>query len=92
VNYSANAFFMTVIGGVGTVEGPIVGALVFYALQEFLSDWGEWYLVLLGVVAIAVMLFMPEGLWGRVSRRLHLVLFPIGYRLRRRDGGRETKR
>jgi branched-chain amino acid transport system permease protein len=91
VNYSANAFFMTVIGGVGTMEGHVVGALVFYALQELLSDWGEWYLVLLGTVAIAVMLFMPEGLWGRASRRLNLALFPIGYRLRRRDGGREKK-
>ncbi|HWT23280.1 MAG TPA: branched-chain amino acid ABC transporter permease [Solirubrobacteraceae bacterium] len=91
VNYSANAFFMTVIGGVGTIEGPVVGALVFYALQEFLSGWGEWYLVLLGVVAIAVMLFMPEGLWGRLSRRFDLVLFPIGYRLRQRGGSRDKR-
>jgi branched-chain amino acid transport system permease protein len=91
VNYSANAFFMALIGGVGTLEGPVVGALVFYGLQFFLADLGAAYLVLLGLLAIVVMLVAPEGLWGRFSRRTGVVLFPIGYRLRkgrsRRKGG-----
>jgi branched-chain amino acid transport system permease protein len=83
VNYSANAFFMALIGGVGTLEGPVVGALVFYGLQFFLADLGAAYLVLLGLLAIVVMLVAPEGLWGRFSRRTGVVLFPIGYRLRK---------
>jgi branched-chain amino acid transport system permease protein len=83
VNYSANAFFMALIGGVGTLEGPVLGALVFYALQFFLADLGSWYLVVLGLLAIVVMLAAPEGLWGRFSRRTGVVLFPIGYRVRR---------
>jgi branched-chain amino acid transport system permease protein len=87
VNYSANAFFMALIGGVGTIEGPVVGALVFYALQFFLADLGSWYLVLLGMLAIVVMLVAPEGLWGRFSRRTGVVLFPIGYRVRSRKEG-----
>jgi branched-chain amino acid transport system permease protein len=82
VNYSANAFFMALIGGVGTLEGPVVGALVFYGLQFFLADLGAAYLVLLGLLAILVMLVAPEGLWGRFSRRTGVVLFPIGYRVR----------
>jgi branched-chain amino acid transport system permease protein len=86
VNYSANAFFMALIGGVGTVEGPVVGALVFYGLQFFLADLGSWYLVLLGLLAIIVMLVAPEGLWGRFSRRSGVVLFPIGYRVRSEKG------
>jgi branched-chain amino acid transport system permease protein len=84
VNYSANAFFMALIGGVGTVEGPVVGALVFYGLQFFLADLGAAYLVLLGVLAIVVMLVAHDGLWGRFSRWTGVVLFPIGYRVRRR--------
>jgi branched-chain amino acid transport system permease protein len=83
VNYSANAFFMALIGGVGTLEGPVLGALVFYALQFFLADLGSWYLVLLGLLAIVVMLVAPEGLWGRFIRRTGVVFFPIGYRVRR---------
>jgi branched-chain amino acid transport system permease protein len=82
VNYSANAFFMALIGGVGTLEGPVVGALVFYGLQFLLADLGAAYLVLLGLLAIVVMLVAPEGLWGRFSRWSGVVLFPIGYRIR----------
>jgi branched-chain amino acid transport system permease protein len=92
VNYSANAFFMALIGGVGTVEGPVVGALVFYGLQFFLADLGSWYLVLLGLLAIVVMLVAPEGLWGRFSRRTGVVLFPIGYRVRSRKEGHRWRR
>ena len=80
VNHSANAFFMALIGGVGTVEGPVVGALVFFALQFFLADLGAVYLVLLGLFAVIVMLVAPEGLWGWFSRRTGVALFPIGYR------------
>jgi branched-chain amino acid transport system permease protein len=82
VNYSAHAFFMTLIGGIGTIEGPIIGALIFYALQHYLADWGSWYLVILGALAIVVMMVIPQGLWGWFSRRFDVVLFPIGYRLR----------
>jgi branched-chain amino acid transport system permease protein len=86
VNYSANAFFMALIGGVGTLEGPIVGAIIFYGLQYFLSDLGALYLVLLGLVAILVMLVIPKGVWGSLSHRFGVVLFPVGYRLRPADG------
>ncbi len=88
VNYSANAFFMALIGGVGTLEGPVVGAIVFFGLQFFLADLGSWYLVLLGTLAIVVMLVAPEGLWGRFSRWTGIVLFPVGYRSRGGDAPR----
>jgi branched-chain amino acid transport system permease protein len=75
--------FIVVIGGIGTVEGPIVGAVVFFVLQQWLSDLGTWYLVVLGLLAIAVTLFLPKGLWGLVSGGGRIRLFPVGYRLRR---------
>jgi branched-chain amino acid transport system permease protein len=87
VNFSANSFFMALIGGVGTLEGPIIGALIFYGLQYFLADLGALYLVLLGLVAILVMLVIPRGVWGTFSRRTGVVLFPVGYRARRPDDG-----
>ncbi len=88
VNYSANAFFMALIGGVGTLEGPVVGAIVFFGLQFFLADLGSWYLVLLGTLAVVVMLVAPDGLWGRFSRWTGIVLFPVGYRTRGGDAPR----
>lgn len=81
VNYAVFMIFIVVIGGIGTIEGPIVGAVVFFALQQYLADLGAWYLVILGVVAIVITLFLPRGLWGLISGNGRIRLFPVGYRL-----------
>ncbi len=81
LNYSVFMIFIVVIGGLGTIEGPILGAIVFFLLQQWLSDLGPWYLVILGVVAIVITLFLPRGLWGLISGNGRIRLFPVGYRL-----------
>lgn len=81
VSYSAFMIFIVVIGGIGTIEGPIVGAIVFFSLQQWLSDLGVWYLVIIGVVAIVITLFLPRGIWGLISGNGRIRLFPVGYRL-----------
>ena len=50
-------------------------------LREFLADYGTYYLILLGVIAIAVMLKAPAGIWGFIVQRYDLQLFPVGRRL-----------
>ena len=42
-----------VIGGIGTLEGPLVGTVVFFVLRELLADYGAWYMILLGTLAVA---------------------------------------
>jgi branched-chain amino acid transport system permease protein len=86
LDWTAYVIFITVIGGIGTIEGPAVGAVIFYLLQRYLADFGAWYLILLGALAIAVMLFAPKGLWGLVSERYNVTLFPIRRKLVVRDG------
>ena len=81
VNYSADMLFMVVIGCIGTMEGPIVGAVIFFAVQEWFSSYGAWYLVAIGAVAIGVVLIAPGGLWGIAARR-GWSLLPVGYRVR----------
>jgi branched-chain amino acid transport system permease protein len=81
VNWTAFAIFMVVIGGIGRIEGPIVGALIFWALNKFLSDWGTWYLMGLGLLAIGVTLFFKQGLWGYAQQRWGWSLFPTQRRL-----------
>lgn len=81
VNYSADMLFMVVIGGLGTMEGPIIGAVIFFAVQEKFAAYGVWYLVAIGAVAIVVVLAAPGGLWGLASRR-GWELLPVGYRTR----------
>ena len=80
-DWTAYVIFIVVIGGIGRIEGPILGVLVFYALQTLLADYGAWYLLTLGLIAIAVMLFAPRGLWGLISDRTGLQLFPVQRRL-----------
>jgi branched-chain amino acid transport system permease protein len=81
LDWTANVIFIVVIGGIGTIEGPIVGVLVFYVLQINLAHLGTWYLILLGLFAIVVMLFAPKGIWGYLSERFDLVVFPVRRRL-----------
>ena len=81
VNWSAFAIFMVVIGGIGRIEGPIVGAIVFWALNHFLSDYGTWYLLGLGLLAIVTTLGFRQGLWGWAQQRWGWSLFPTQRRL-----------
>jgi len=84
-DWTAYVVFIVVIGGIGTIEGPIVGVLVFFALQSLLADFGSWYLMILGALGIVVMLFAPRGLWGLISDKSGVQLFPIRRRIRRAD-------
>ena len=80
-DWTAYVIFIAVIGGMGTIEGPIIGILVFFALQTLFADFGPGYLLALGLIGIAVMLFAPRGLWGLFSVRTGVQLFPIRRRL-----------
>ncbi|CAN0603581.1 unnamed protein product [Ectocarpus sp. 12 AP-2014] len=80
-DWTAFVIFIVVIGGIGTIEGPIIGTLIFFALRETLADLGTIYLMVLGVVAIVVMLKAPKGVWGLVREKFDLQLFPLGYRV-----------
>ena len=81
VNWSAFTIFIVVIGGTGTLEGPIVGTLLFFLLRETLADYGTWYLIVIGVVAVVTMLACPQGLWGWLARRLDFSFFPLRRRV-----------
>jgi branched-chain amino acid transport system permease protein len=77
INWTAYMIFIVVIGGIGTIEGPIVGTLIFFLLREFLSEYGSWYLILLGTIAVVVMLRCPQGVWGLVSDHWNIRVFPV---------------
>lgn len=80
-DWTAYVIFIVVIGGIGTIEGPIIGVLVFFLLQSALADYGTWYLFTLGIIGILVMLFAPRGLWGLISDKTGIQLFPVRRRL-----------
>jgi branched-chain amino acid transport system permease protein len=86
VDWTARMMFIVIIGGLGRIEGPIVGAIVFFVLQETLADYGAVYLIILGSVAIGVTLLAPRGLWGLVTDRVPVALFAIHRRLHLTQG------
>ena len=87
IDWTAYVIFIVVIGGIGTMEGPIIGVVIFYLLQYYLAALGAWYLILLGALAILLMLFAPTGVWGLISRRFDISLFPVRRRLVAPDKG-----
>jgi branched-chain amino acid transport system permease protein len=73
--------FNVVIGGIGSFEGPIIGAGVYFVLRQYLGELGTWNLILLGTLSIALILVEKHGLWG-LCRRFLLAedLIPIAHR------------
>lgn len=80
-DWTALVIFIVVIGGIGSIEGPIIGVALFFLLREIAADWGSWYQIILGGIAVAVMLLAPKGIWGLITAKRDLHLFPVGRRL-----------
>jgi branched-chain amino acid transport system permease protein len=91
LDWTAYVIFIVVIGGIGTIEGPIIGVIVFFLLQNMLADYGSWYLLILGVIGIAIMLFAPKGLWGLFSQKTGIQIFPVQRRLVHKNQNSEDK-
>jgi branched-chain amino acid transport system permease protein len=90
VQWSAYMIFMVLVGGLGTFEGPILGAILLFAIQTTFTQGGPWYLVGLGATAALVALVLPRGLWGTIEERLGLRLMPVGYRVVSPETGAEA--
>lgn len=84
-DWTAFVIFIVVIGGIGRVEGPIIGTVVFFIMRQTLADLGSTYLLMLGAVAIGVMLWAPKGLWGLAAERFGWQALPLQRRLLAED-------
>ena len=75
VSWTVSAVFICIIGGTGTVEGPVVGAVLYVLLREILAHYPGWSNIFLGIITILIIVFLPEGIVGSLHRRFHLPLF-----------------
>lgn len=73
-NWMVVMLFIVIIGGVGTIEGPIVGTAIYFLFRAWFAGTGNLYLMLLGAAAVLVMLVSSSGIWGVVKSRLAIDL------------------
>jgi branched-chain amino acid transport system permease protein len=79
IQWTAYMLFMALVGGLGTFEGPIIGAILFFVIEDAFGAAGVWYMVGLGAAATLFALFLPRGLWGAFEQRSGIALMPVGY-------------
>lgn len=77
IDWQIKILFIVIIGGVGTLEGSVLGTLIYFGLREVFRDAGDLYLIFQGATAMVVMLLAPGGIWGSIQARTGWRLFPI---------------
>lgn len=79
LDWQIRLLFIVIVGGVGTVEGPIIGTILYFGLRESMRDAGDLYLIVQGASTAIIMIFAPEGLWGLLQARTGIRLFPVSW-------------
>jgi branched-chain amino acid transport system permease protein len=67
---SGEVVLITLVGGIGTVLGPVVGAFIVIAMQNYLAEWGEWVLVIQGVIFVVIVMSLRRGVVGELAALL----------------------
>ena len=70
---SGEVVLMTLLGGMGTLYGPVVGAIVVVSMQNYLAQFGEWVTVIQGAIFVACVLLFRRGIVGEIGKRDRLV-------------------
>jgi branched-chain amino acid transport system permease protein len=70
IDWTVQLVFIVIIGGIGTIEGPIVGAAIYVLLSQWLSEYVSVSLLILGAIAIIVILVAPKGIMGSLQEKL----------------------
>ena len=81
VEWASIAIFIVMIGGIGSIEGVLIGSLIFYFADQWFGEYGATYLVVLGVLTLLVALYLRGGVWGLLSRFVDAPWFPTRRRL-----------
>jgi branched-chain amino acid transport system permease protein len=71
---SGEVVLMTLLGGLGTIFGPVVGALIVTAMENYLANYGQWVTVIQGVIFILCVLGFRRGVIGEVGAKLRMAL------------------
>ena len=79
--WSSICIFIVMVGGIGRLEGPIIGALLYFFATRLFGQYGASYMIFLGLLTVMIALFAPGGLWSLLSKVRDWPWFPVGHRL-----------
>ncbi|MGB6066437.1 MAG: branched-chain amino acid ABC transporter permease [Desulfomonilaceae bacterium] len=77
IGWTVKLLFIVIIGGIGTLEGPILGAIIYVLLQEYLSEYVGYNMIILGTITILMVLAAPKGVMGTLQQKFGFNLFPL---------------
>ena len=75
--WSNLAIFIVMVGGIASIEGVLIGTLIYFLADRWFGEYGASYFIVLGLMTVLVALYARSGLWGMISKRWDLPLFPI---------------
>ena len=76
IGWTVSSVFICIIGGPGTLEGPVAGAVLYVLLREFLAHYPGWSNIMLGMITLLVIFFLPNGIVGTLQNRFPSMRFP----------------
>ncbi|QEW20078.1 leucine/isoleucine/valine transporter permease subunit [Marinibacterium anthonyi] len=75
--WSNVAIFIVMVGGIASIEGVLIGALIYFLADRWFGEYGASYFVVLGLMTVIVALYARTGIWGAISKRWDAPWFPI---------------
>ena len=77
IDWTVSMVFIAVIGGMGTIEGPIIGAIIFVLLRQLLYNFSGFSMLILGIIAVVMILVAPKGIMGLINKKADFDLFGV---------------
>lgn len=90
IDWTVSMVFMVIIGGIGTIEGPILGAVLFVIIRQYLYNFPGFSMVILGVIAVLMILLMPKGIMGTLHDKFGFEVFSVRRKIIRNEGVKAT--
>ena len=83
IDWTIAMVFIVIIGGSGTIEGPIIGAFIYEIIQQILYNFPGYSNLILGIIAVVVIILAPKGIMGYLGDKFKWDIFDIRRRLSR---------
>jgi branched-chain amino acid transport system permease protein len=80
-NWASICIFIVMVGGIGSIEGPIIGALIYFFADRYFSQYGATYMVVLGLLTLLMALYGRGGIWGQFAKHFDAPWFPVSRKL-----------